>query len=172
MSSKDRAIGETKIRHIEQSDADDIFEIYSYQSVMVNTSQLPYVNSDKVASLFAGDDQYTLVAEIDTKVVGHITLFLTTKVRDRHCAGLAIAIHPEAQGKGIGKMLMLEAIDQADNWLNLVRLELEVQADNEGAKALYEAVGFEVEGIKRLSTFKAGRYHDLYLMSRINPAYL
>lgn len=64
---------------------------------------------------------------------------------------------------------MQEAINQADNWLNLVRLELEVHADNHGAIALYKGVGFELEGTKRLSTFKNGKYIDMLLMSRIRP---
>lgn len=64
---------------------------------------------------------------------------------------------------------MKEAINQADNWLNLVRVELEVHTDNLSAVSLYEKVGFETEGIKRLSTFKNGRYIDMLLMSRINP---
>ncbi len=66
---------------------------------------------------------------------------------------------------------MQEAINQADNWLNLVRVELEVHADNLFAKSLYEKIGFEIEGIKRLSTFKNGRYIDMVLMSRISPHY-
>lgn len=50
-----------------------------------------------------------------------------------------------------------------------VRLELEVQADNAPAQALYRRLGFEQEGVKRLATFKAGRYQDLVLMARLRP---
>ncbi|MGF1754608.1 GNAT family N-acetyltransferase [Vibrio makurazakiensis] len=160
------------IRHLEQTDNKDLFDIYRFTSVSENTSQLPFLSSDKVASLFANPDNYTLVAEVDSKVVGHVTLFLTNKVRDKHSAGVAIAVHPESHGKGVGKALMQEALNQADNWLNLVRLELEVHADNLSAVSLYETVGFEVEGTKRLSTFKAGRYIDMLLMSRIHQSYL
>jgi len=69
-------------------------------------------------------------------------------------------------------MLMLEAINQADNWLNLVRLELEVHADNLAAISLYKHVGFEIEGTKKLSAFKSGKYLDVHMMSRIRPDYL
>lgn len=160
-----------QIRHLEATDSHDIFDIYRHPSVSENTSQKPYLSSDQVERLFGHSDHFTLVAELSEKVVGHITLFMTTKVRDRHSAGLGIAIHPEAQGKGIGKALMQEVVNQADNWLNLVRLELEVHADNHSAIVLYERVGFQLEGTKRLSTFKAGKYIDMLLMSRIRPDY-
>ena len=161
-----------QIRHLEATDSHDLFDIYHRPSILENTSQKPYLSSDQVDRLFGHSDHFTLVADSSEKVVGHITLFMTTKVRDRHCAGLAIAIHPDVHGKGVGKALMQEAINQADNWLNLVRLELEVHADNHAAIALYERAGFQLEGTKRLSTFKNGKCIDMLLMSRIKPEYL
>ena len=159
------------IRHLESSDNTDICEIYGYASVMEHTSQIQYLNTDKVSSLFESPESYTLVAEHDSKVVGHISVFLSNKPRAKHCASLAIAVNPKFHGKGIGKTLMEAAIDQADNWLNLTRLELEVNEDNVAAISLYKRVGFDVEGTKRLSTFKSGSYINTVIMSRINPAY-
>jgi len=46
-------------------------------------------------------------------------------------------------------VLLKEALDMADNWLNLVRLELEVYTDNLGAISLYKKFEFEVEGEKK-----------------------
>lgn len=160
-----------KIRRLEDFDCKDLHEIYSFTSVSENTSQLPFLSSAHVAGLFSDSEHYTLVAEIEGKVVGHVTLFLTGKVRERHCASIAIAVHPNSQGTGVGKSLMIEALSQADNWLNLVRVELEVHSDNLSAASLYEKVGFEKEGIKRLSTFKNGRYIDMLIMSRLHPTY-
>ncbi|WP_060981441.1 GNAT family N-acetyltransferase [Vibrio splendidus] len=162
---------EIQIRHLETTDSQDMFDIYRHPSVSENTSQKPFLSSDQVDRLFGHSDHFTLVAEVSGKAVGHITLFMTTKVRDKHCAGLAIAINPDMHGKGVGQALMQEAINQSDNWLNLVRLELEVHADNHTAIALYERAGFQLEGTKRLSTFKAGKYIDMLLMSRIRPDY-
>lgn len=162
---------EIQIRHLETIDSQDMFDIYRHPSVSENTSQKPFLSSDQVERLFGHSDHFTLVAEVSGKAVGHITLFMTTKVRDKHCAGLAIAINPDMHGKGVGQALMQEAINQSDNWLNLVRLELEVHADNHAAIALYERAGFQLEGTKRLSTFKAGKYIDMLLMSRIRPDY-
>ncbi|WP_444930723.1 GNAT family N-acetyltransferase [Microbulbifer sp. SSSA002] len=161
-----------KIRHQDETDHKDLFEIHSFTSVNENTSQLPFLSPSKVAGFFSDPKNYTLVAELDAKVVGYVTLFLSQKVRDRHSAVLAISVHPEFHRKGVGRRLMQEVLNQADNWLNLIRLELEVQVDNSSAIALYEQSGFQVEGTKRLSTFKAGRYTDILLMSRIHPEYL
>ena len=86
-------------------------------------------------------------------------------------ASLAIAVNPEFHGKGIGKTLMEAAIDLADNWLNLTRLELEVNEDNLTAITFYKRMGFDVEGTKRLSTFKSDSYINTVIMSRINPTY-
>ncbi len=54
--------------------------------------------------------------------------------------------HDQWQGRGVGRALMEAAVDLADNWLSLTRLELTVFADNAPAIRLYERVGFEVEG--------------------------
>lgn len=62
------------------------------------------------------------------------------------------------------------AVDLADNWLNLLRLELEVYTDNEPAIRLYERFGFEREGTKRRDAFRGGQYVDSYLMAGLRPA--
>lgn len=158
-----------RIRHEDDSDKNDLFEVYSFTSVTENTSQLPYLHSKEVAGFFQRPNTYTLVAEVDGKVVGHISLFLNTKSRQKHAAGLAIAVHPKMQGKGIGKKLMSEAIEQADKWLSLLRLELEVFEENKNAIALYESMGFCREGLKRFASFKNGTYANLVIMSRLHP---
>ncbi|SBS27794.1 Spermidine N(1)-acetyltransferase [Marinomonas spartinae] len=161
-------MGITTIRRLEPTDLEALTDIYRCPSVAENTSQLPYLDTGTINALFSGANQYTLVAEVDNQLLGHVTLFLSTKLREKHTASLAIAVHPEAHGQGIGRRLMEEALSQADHWLNLVRIELDVHEDNSGAIELYKKVGFEPEGTKRLATFKAGKYINLLLMSRIN----
>jgi hypothetical protein len=68
--------------------------------------------------------------------------------------------------------LMLTVIDLADNWLNLVRLELDVYADNERAIRLYQHCDFEIEGKKRCHTLRGGNYIDSYIMGRLHPQHL
>lgn len=69
----------------------------------------------------------------------------------------------------MGTALLNEILDLADHWLMLVRVELEVFSDNEGAIRLYESLGFQKEGLKRMATVRGGRYVDEYLMARLRP---
>ena len=67
----------------------------------------------------------------------------------RHTADVGIFVHTDWQGKGVGTALMQTVLDLADNWLMLVRVELEVFTDNVKAIHLYEKLGFVNCGIRR-----------------------
>ncbi len=158
---------EIVIRELNQTDNDDIFAIYCSDTVIENSTQIPFLTKEDVKALFDGDTRKTVVAESQGRVIGHVSLFLKTKAREKHAADLAIAVHPEAHGKGVGNALMVAALNLADNWLNLSRLELSVYTDNEIAINLYEKLGFEREGIKRQCTFKNGEFADVLIMARL-----
>jgi putative acetyltransferase len=78
-----------------------------------------------------------------------------------------MTVRDDWQGKGVGTALMEAALDLADNWLNLKRLELTVYADNAAGIALYEKFGFEIEGTHRCFAFRNGEYVDACSMARI-----
>ena len=61
---------------------------------------------------------------------------------------------------------MRAAVDLADNWLNLRRLELQVYIDNEPAIHLYQKFGFEIEGKLADFAFRDGQYVDAYMMAK------
>ncbi len=64
-----------------------------------------------------------------------------------------IAVHPGFRRKGIGKKLMLAAIDYAESQ-GVGAVTLEVRASNIIAQSLYEKIGFVSVGIR------PGYYHD------------
>ena len=78
-----------------------------------------------------------------------------------------MAVRDDWQGKGAGTALMQAAVDLADKWLNLTRLELQVYTDNEPAIRLYKKFGFVVEGTQVRGNFRDGEYVDLYAMARL-----
>ncbi|WP_137165958.1 GNAT family N-acetyltransferase [Salinimonas lutimaris] len=159
---------QVNVRRFQSADLSALSEIYRYREVTENTSQLIYLGEEQVAQIFEHAARYTLVAEIDHTLVGHITLILSEKWRSKHVASVALAVHPQWHGQGIGRALLLEAIDQADNWLGLQRLELDVYVDNVAAIGLYESVGFVTEGVKQQAALKNGRFESLVFMARLH----
>ena len=59
--------------------------------------------------------------------------------------------------------------DYADNWAQLLRLELTVFTDNDRALALYERCGFVHEGTHRAYALRHGVYADVFSMARLHP---
>ena len=81
-----------------------------------------------------------------------------------HIGILGIALLREARGLGLGAQLLQAAIDKS--WSRgLTRIELAVRADNLNAKALYERLGFEHEGLVRRASLVDGIYHDAHAMA-------
>lgn len=106
------------------------------------------------------------MVEVEGRVVGSAGLQVHGG-RERHAAALGIIVHADFHGRGIGRALMNAVLDVADNWLMLVRVELEVCADNTPAIARYESLGFHTEGRKRNATIRRGSYQDVLVMGRI-----
>jgi len=154
------------------SDAEAITEIMTQPQVYRNTLQMPHTTPEVWRKRLEGNDpsfDYVLVAEVEGKVVGMAGLHRSRRVRTLHVATLGISVHDAYQGRGVGKTLMSALTDAADRWLNVLRIELEVYADNERAIKLYESFGFVVEGRKRMSAFRDGQYVDELVMARIRP---
>lgn len=61
---------------------------------------------------------------------------------------LTIAVHPDAQGKGMGARIMQQAMHCSASH-GAASMFLEVAADNHAAKALYAKCGFVVTGTRR-----------------------
>lgn len=81
-----------------------------------------------------------------------------------------MAVRDDWQGKGIGSALMQAAVELADRWLNLSRLELIVYTDNEPAVRLYKKFGFGIEGTLVQYAYRDGCYVDAFAMARMRPA--
>ena len=84
----------------------------------------------------------------------------------RHTAVLGMSVERNYRNQGIGSRMMEEAIKWAQE-KRVVRLELEVYAENGPAIHLYEKNGFEVEGRKRKYAKQRGTYYDSLIMSRL-----
>lgn len=71
---------------------------------------------------------------------------------------------PNYRGKGIGKEVCRLVLKYAFEKLNIRKVFLAVFANNPGAKALYEKIGFVQEGCLRQHVWRDGEFVDLYQM--------
>jgi ribosomal-protein-alanine N-acetyltransferase len=77
-----------------------------------------------------------------------------------------LGVHPDHQGRGIGRRLLDGLLERADELRAAVYLE--VRTDNEPAQALYRAAGFDRVGLRRRYYQPSGA--DAYTMCRRPPA--
>jgi putative acetyltransferase len=161
---------EITVRQTEPEDYRALHRIFSGPRAIAGTLQMPFPQAESWRERLAEppEGSYSLVACVEDEVVGEISLHTSpTRWRMRHVGSIGMAVHDDWQGKGIGTALMEAALDLADNWLNLTRIELRVYTDNAAAIALYEKFGFEVEGTHHRLAFRCGEYVDGYSMARI-----
>ena len=78
-----------------------------------------------------------------------------------------MAVHDAWQGRGAGYALLSEALNIADNWMDLKRTELEVYTDNERGVRLYKRCGFQIEGTLKQYAYRDGKYVDVFAMARL-----
>ena len=158
------------IRPMELGDAPGFNVLRRMPGVFENTLGLPSErvqrNVEGFQRLGPDDHIFVAVAE-DGTVIGSAGLNVHPNPRMRHGAELGILVHTDYQNQGVGTALMKTVLNLADNWLMLVRVELEVFADNQRAIQLYEKLGFETEGRKRMSCVRNGQYADELLMARL-----
>ena len=166
---KEEPVERLRIRAAEPDDAAAISELNSAPEVVYGTLQLPYQPlrfwQERLNNQMTG--HHHLVAELDGRVVGSLGLTVMQSPRRRHAGDLGMSVAPDLHGRGIGTALMRAALDLADNWYNLHRLQLEVYADNAVAIHLYQKHGFVAEGTLRDYAFRAGSYVDALVMGRV-----
>jgi diamine N-acetyltransferase len=79
-------------------------------------------------------------------------------------AEIQILLKSNFQGHGLGKIVMARGIDYAFNVLNMHKIYLYVDADNQRALHIYKNLGFVREGVLRQHFFVEGAYHDSIIM--------
>jgi RimJ/RimL family protein N-acetyltransferase len=117
-----------------------------------------------IQSILDGAGIQLVVLDENDALVGWADIMQRPHEGFRHVGRLGMGLLPEARGRGLGERLLLAAIERA--WeFGLERVELEVFASNTRARALYEKLGFVVEGMKRKIRKLDGEYDDDVLMA-------
>lgn len=158
------------IRHVQDGDHHAVHQIFLSPHVVTGTMRLPIQRLDETRKRLEPSDGTTaMVALAQDQIVGFAELYTFGHVpRHRHAGDVnMIVTHADWQGKGVARALMEAILDLADNWLQLSRLGLTVWTTNERAVALYESLGFEVEGTLRAYAYRRGAYVDAHVMARL-----
>ncbi|SDW10353.1 putative acetyltransferase [Marinococcus luteus] len=159
------------LRPVAAEDEKDINILRRQPSVMHYALGLPSERRASNQSYIEGltENDHVVVAEYDQHVVGIGSLEVLGG-RLHYYGRTAMAVHDEFQNQGIGSLLLDQLLDIADNYLGLLRLELDVVEGNERAVQLYKNRGFETEGTLRKAHFARGSYYNVLVMGRLNTA--
>jgi len=158
------------IRRAEPDDYKSMHQIFTNPKVIWGTLQLPFPSAELWRKRFAEPPEgtFNLLVCVEDEIIGQLGLHtFPNHPRRRHAGQIGMAVRDDWQGKGAGSALMRAAIDLADKWLNLTRLELDVYTDNEPAIRLYKKFGFVIEGTLVNYAYRDGQYVDTYTMARL-----
>lgn len=164
-----------KVRQIKTEDAEKYMKLYS--KLDEETMFRLYEPGERkislteqiieIDSMINNDNSTIIVVEEGEELVGYLSAFSRSQKRVRHIVTIGIAILQSHVGKGIGTMLFKELEAWAKEH-NKHRLELTVMENNPSAFALYQKMGFEVEGVKKDSLLVNGEYiNDIYMCKLI-----
>lgn len=160
------------VRPLEDDDIEAVASIFGEQSVIDGTMRLPHASLDATRERLAHrDGAIRLVAVDDARcIVGFAELETYPHTpRHRHAADLQLlAVRESARHRGVGRRLLDEVLELADNWLQLTRLGLIVWTDNLTAISLYQSAGFVIEGTMPAYVWRKGTYVDAHLMGRVS----
>jgi putative acetyltransferase len=158
------------VRRAEPGDYEAVSRIFSGPWAVRGTLQIPFPSAETWRQRLAepAEGLISLLACAGDEVIGNLGLkTFPTSPRRRHAGHIGMAVRDDWHRRGAGTALMQAAVDLADKWLNLSRLELEVQVDNQGAIRLYKKFGFEIEGTLREYAFRDDAFVDVYSMARL-----
>lgn len=162
---------EIVIRHIEPGDVESIHRLFTQPAIYYNTLQVPHPSlamwQERINQKTPG--HYHLVAIVDNQLAGHLLIAAETRPRRSHVASFGICVDSARSNQGIATALLREMIDMCDNWLRIERIELTTFIDNAPAIAVYQKLGFAIEGTGKGYGLRNGEYIDAYFMARLRP---
>ncbi|NMY02109.1 GNAT family N-acetyltransferase [Pseudomonas sp. WS 5059] len=157
------------IQRFAESHLQGMHALYNDPAVCRQVLQMPFQSLEVWRKRLADTNErlLRLVAVQAGEVLGSCTLEQYARSRQSHVGSIGMGVAVAWQGKGVGTQLLGAALEVADNWMNLHRVELTVYVDNEPAQALYRKFGFETEGRLRDYAVRDGVFVDALSMARL-----
>jgi RimJ/RimL family protein N-acetyltransferase len=159
---------EVAIRPLTTADNDKMYEMFASMSEEALRWGMPPYTRERIERWMRNIENLIILgAEHDRRLIGYAQIHKGSNPRRRGTVGLAIYLHQDYHGVGLGTEmvgLLLEAAEEH----GVHKVNLDTVADNEAAIRLFEKMGFEVEGRIR-DSYRGldGGYHDIIAMGKI-----
>ncbi|EPQ6907029.1 spermidine N1-acetyltransferase [Citrobacter freundii] len=163
-----------KLRPLEREDLRFVHQLDNNASVMRYWFEEPYEAFVELSDLYDkhihDQSERRFVVECDGEKAGLVELVEINHVHRR--AEFQIIISPDYQGKGLASRAAKLAMDYGFTVLNLYKLYLIVDKENEKAIHIYRKLGFMVEGELIHEFFINGQYRNTIRMCIFQQQYL
>ena len=140
------------IREATEADLPGVLALYG-QSGLDNDAVLSLAQAREVFQQFARYPSYRLFVACEPAFPDSViaTYALLVMHNLAHCGAPSaivedVVVHPQRQGRGIGRQLMAHAIEQARE-AGCYKLALSSNAKRQAAHAFYESLGFQRHGL-------------------------
>ncbi|SHE79537.1 diamine N-acetyltransferase [Seinonella peptonophila] len=163
-----------RLRPLEREDLLYVHRLNNNAEIMTYWFEEPYESFVELCDLYDkhihDQSERRFIVEKEEIRLGLVELVEIDYIHRR--AEFQIIIDPSNQGHGYATIATKLAIHYAFTVLNLHKLYLIVDIENQRAIHIYEKVGFQTEGKLRDEFFAAGRYHDALRMCMFQHEYL
>ncbi|MBT0722651.1 spermidine N1-acetyltransferase [Tatumella sp. TA1] len=163
-----------KLRPLEREDLRFVHQLDNNATVMRYWFEEPYEAFVELSDLYDkhihDQSERRFVIEHEGEKAGLVELVEINHIHRR--AEFQIIIAPDHQGKGLANQATRAAMEYGFSVLNLYKLYLIVDKENEKAIHIYSKLGFETEGILKQEFFINGTYRDTLRMCIFQPQYL
>lgn len=162
------------LRPLEREDLHFVHQLDNNASVMRYWFEEPYEAFVELSDLYNkhihDQSERRFVVEHNGVKAGLVELVEINHVHRR--AEFQIIIDPAQQGKGLASKAALLAMEYGFSVLNLYKLYLIVDQENEKAIHIYSKLGFETEGVLKHEFFINGEYRNTIRMCIFQHQYL
>ncbi|MBN9491863.1 GNAT family N-acetyltransferase [bacterium] len=139
----------------------EVTEFLSMRYPLSHAQERAFIES--ASEISYGKASFAVETLADSRLIGGVGLERTSP--ENRSAVLGIALGDKTYwDSGYGTDTMRAICRFGFEMMNLHRIELEVFEENRRAIAVYERVGFAVEGCRRDAQFKFGRYTNSLVM--------
>ena len=115
----------------------------------------------------SNDDSKATRSTEKSEIIGYIGLGSPGDTARHQCATIMISIASPYQSRGYGSEAINWIVDWGFTYQNLHRIAIETVSFNERAVALYQKLGFKIEGRKRDAILYGGKRYDTIDMSML-----